>query len=300
MSSGRRAYTRRHGVGKAVRRHADRKLLARGLHARTCPPVARVREELEVTGRLALRAANRDGQEAHRRARLSRGGEDPDPADHLRNRPAVPVETEHQPLGPPGHLGPDQREAAVVVDHVPRERESRLGRRLGDVLARRHVRAAARPVEAQGSRREGVGRPGERALVHRGALDRGVPELDVPPVGGVSPVRAVQERVGDHRHLRPGSELAVDPVEDDALVDGQRPAAGSVGGEEPVEGQTRLDGHGEGGDSEQDDCRPTSAEHNRRQHEDEAEDDRREREHEPGAVDRTSDVEERAVQKRDR
>ena len=280
-------------------RHADRELVAGRLHARLRTPVARVRDELELAGGLTLRAANRDRQKAHRRARLAGRGEDPDPPDDLRHGPAVPVEIEGQPVRPPGSLGPDELQAAIVVQHVARQRESRLCHRLGDVVARRHVGAAGRPVEAQGDGRKRAGCPGERVLVDRGALDRGVPELDVPPVGDVSPVRAVEKRIRNHRYLRTRPELPVDPVEDDALVDRQRTTARAVRRKEPVEGQARLSRHGQSGNAEQDRRGSPTPQHGRGEQEEEAGRDRREGQHEPGAVDRAADVEESAVEKRD-
>ena len=281
-------------------RHADRELVAGRLHARLRTPVARVRDQLELAGGLTLRAANRDRQKAHRRARLPGRGEDPDPPDDLRHGPAVPVEIESQPFGPPRPRSAYQFEAAVVVQHVARQREPRLRDRLGDVVRRRDVRAPGRPVEAQSDRRKRARRPGERLLVDRGALDRGIPELDVPPVRDVSPVRAVKERVGNHRDLRARSELPVDPVEDDALIDRQRTAARPVCREEPVEGEARLNRHGQSGNDKQDHRGSPTPQQGRGQQEEQTRDDRREREQEPGPVDRASSVEESAVEKRDR
>ena len=66
-----------------------------------------------------------------------------------------------------------------------------------------------------------------------------VPELDVPPVALARPPVGPADRVLHHRHAPGRPDVAVDPVEDDALVERHREAVGAVDGEEAVE---RVDG----------------------------------------------------------
>ena len=74
----------------------------------------------------------------------------------------------------------------------------------------------------------------QRHVGHR--LDRAlVPELDVPPVALAGPPVRPADGVLHHRHAPRRPDVAVDPVEDDALVERHRQAVGAVDGEQPVE-----------------------------------------------------------------